>query len=255
MNRLLALRDELGPDGRFRLADGDPRATHLDEVLKPAAGARLRAGVVGGRRGEAEVIGRDGEGWSLRFRALEEAEAPGPWTLLLALPRPQTLRKVLLAAPQLGVGELLLVGAARTEKSYFHSPLLSEGEWRRQLRAGMEQAGTVRQPRVLVFRRLHELLALGLERWLPADAPRLLPHPGGGDGLESLLGGAPVERAALAVGPEGGWQEGERRALEGLGFRPVDLGERILRVETAVDWLCAQLDLLARVARTRNRTA
>jgi 16S rRNA (uracil1498-N3)-methyltransferase len=37
----------------------------------------------------------------------------------------------------------------------------------------------------------------------------------------------------LAVGPEGGWTEGEVEQALAAGFRPVTLGERILRAETA----------------------
>jgi len=251
MNRLLAFRGELEADGTLRLPPDDPRALHLAATRRPAPGDRLRAGVVNGWRAEAEVLAGGAAGWTLRLAPVAAPAPPARWTLLLALPRPQTLRKVLLAAPQLGVARLLLVGAARTEKSYFHSPLLSEGEWRRQLLAGLAQAGGVRLPEVLLFERLHRLLEEGLERWLPAAGPRLLPHPGAAAGPESLAG-EPLPAAALAVGPEGGWREGELAAFAARGFRPVDLGPRILRVETAVDCLCAQLELLARWSSERT---
>lgn len=252
MNRLLVQRAEIAPDGRFRLAADDPRARHLAEVLKAEPGARLKAGVVNGLPGEADVLEREGGAWTLRFTPGEGEDPPARWTLLLAMPRPQTLRKVLLAVPQLGVSRLLLVGAARTERSYFHSPLLAGGEWRRHLRAGMEQAGVVAQPTVLLFERLHRLLQDGVDRWLPEKALRLLPHPGSQEGID-VLAGEPLDEAVVAVGPEGGWQDGELRALVGCGFRPLHLGPRILRVETAVHCLCAQLDLLARLSRTRTQ--
>jgi len=37
----------------------------------------------------------------------------------------------------------------------------------------------------------------------------------------------------LLVGPEGGFDEGEESAALSVGFRPVSLGPRILRTETA----------------------
>jgi 16S rRNA (uracil1498-N3)-methyltransferase len=246
MNRLLLVRGEVDAAGHCFLPGEDPRARHLDEVLRPQPGTRLRAGLINGPRGEVEVEGRSGEGWRLRFLGGGESDPPAPWTLLLALPRPQTLRKVLALAAPLGLRRLLLVGAARTEKAFYHSPLLAGGEWRRHLRSGMEQAGVVQQPQVLLFGPLHRLLEVGLETWLPAEGPRLLPHPGGGRGLEALAGCVP-RGASLAVGPEGGWLPGEVTAFEARGFRQVDLGPRILRVETAVCHLCAQLELLARL--------
>jgi 16S rRNA (uracil1498-N3)-methyltransferase len=45
--------------------------------------------------------------------------------------------------------------------------------------------------------------------------------------------GAPVD-VALAVGPEGGWTDEERALLEAHGARPLRLGGRVLRAETAV---------------------
>jgi 16S rRNA (uracil1498-N3)-methyltransferase len=48
---------------------------------------------------------------------------------------------------------------------------------------------------------------------------------------------APVERgpasAALVVGPEGGWTDAERKFLIKSGARPLALGGRVLRAETA----------------------
>jgi 16S rRNA (uracil1498-N3)-methyltransferase len=51
--------------------------------------------------------------------------------------------------------------------------------------------------------------------------------------LLSALTGAPPEAVTLLVGPEGGFTDGEVRRAADAGFRPVSLGRRRLRTETA----------------------
>jgi 16S rRNA (uracil1498-N3)-methyltransferase len=57
---------------------------------------------------------------------------------------------------------------------------------------------------------------------------RILAHPGGSS--ESWPSAVDV---ALAVGPEGGFTQDELDSANAAGWKLVDLGPRILRVETA----------------------
>lgn len=65
---------------------------------------------------------------------------------------------------------------------------------------------------------------------------RLLPyeHEAGMEGSrQALLGIAPGQDIAVFIGPEGGFDEGEIELALERGVRPVSLGKRILRTETA----------------------
>jgi 16S rRNA (uracil1498-N3)-methyltransferase len=72
-------------------------------------------------------------------------------------------------------------------------------------------------------------------------ATRVVAHPWRGEGAAR-----PVVRqaadVALAVGPEGGFTEEEIEAAESAGWQTLDLGPRILRVETAALVLAAWPD-------------
>ncbi len=245
MNLLLYRRREV-VDGHLVLLPGDRRLLHLEEILQARAGLRIRVGEAHGSCHWATLMDDPAPMRPLRLRLDEAWQAPAPLecrrVLLLALPRPPVLRRILELAPQWHLHRLILLRSARVEKSYFHSPLLSKGEWRRHLEAGMEQARHTREPQVALFERFKPFVEDCLEEWLPAGATRLLPHPGPWPGVAGL----PQDAAGswvVAVGPEGGWVEAEVEAWRRHHFQPLSLGKAILRVEPAIHRLVAQLDL------------
>ena len=242
MNLILLRDDELeGPDRAVLRGD---RARHLIEVLGCEAGRRLRIGRPDGPKGWAvveEVLGDDAE-VRLEFE-LEGSIPPRPNVdLVIALPRPKVLRRLLEHIATLGVSRVLVTNAARVEKSYFQSALLEEGTFREHLLKGLEQAGCTRVPRLQLFDRFRPFVEDHLDSLL-GDARRLVAHPR----AEKTLSGQDFqtnERVAVAIGPEGGWQDFELDLLAGEGFEAVSMGERVLRVETACTAVLAQLSVL-----------
>ncbi|MCP3957896.1 MAG: 16S rRNA (uracil(1498)-N(3))-methyltransferase [bacterium] len=239
MNLLLVERGEIGEDGTVRI--GGRRAEHIRKVLRAEAGQTLRAGVIGGGACEAKVTSIDAEGVTLAL-AVEDAAPPEPWIdLIVGLPRPAVLHRVLQTVAAMGVGRLDLTNAWRVEKSFFHSPALREEAIRKHLLLGAEQGMTTRLPEVRLRPLLVPFVGELAER---ADPPcRLLAHPGAAEPLEAALENGCVQ---VAIGPEGGWIDREIETLEQAGFRPVTLGPWILRVETAVTAALAQVELARR---------
>jgi RsmE family RNA methyltransferase len=168
----------------------------------------------------------------LRCAALNEAPPPrANVSLILAIPRPKQLKRVIPAVASLGVDRVMLVNAARVEKSYFDSKVLNDAFLDELVRLGLEQACDTVKPVIELRERLKPFVEDELNAWLPSGATRLLPHPTGAAALK------PVDRSqhvALAIGPDGGWVPYEVELFQSAGFTPVSLGRRVLRGEVAV---------------------
>ncbi len=159
-----------------------------------------------------------------------------PLTLILALPRPKVLNRVLRSVGALGVPRVILLNCFRVEKSYWSSPALHPGSLREQLILGLEQARDTVLPEVVV----RPLFKPFVEDELPAVIKGTLPlvaHPTAASPCPREIGGA----ATLAVGPEGGFIPYEIDKLVSSGFMPVQIGGRILSVETAIPALISRL--------------
>lgn len=216
---------------------GGRRAKHVYEVHRAREGDTLRAGVVGGRVGEALV--RRATPDAVELALTLDADPPPPLAidLVVALPRPKFLLRVLQAASSLGVKRVVVVNAARVEKSFFGSPSLEPEAIREHCLLGLEQARDTVLPEVLVRERFRPFV----EDEAPAlwsGAKKLVAHPTAPRGNFPKLSG---ERAVVAIGPEGGWVPFEVELLAKAGFEPFTLGERILRVDVAVTYALAKL--------------
>jgi len=242
VNLLLVDPAELASDGTCTLRDR--RALHLRTVLGAGVGERVRAGVVGGGIGSAELLADDGTAITLRLAVTEPAPAPLPIELVLAVPRPKVLTRVVEAAAAFGVARIELTNAWRVDKSYLRSPRLAPDALALAARLGAEQGATTHLPTIAVH---HRLMALLDARWPGPPAVKLVAHPGAPP-IETAVprGAGPI---ALAIGPEGGWIAREVDTFVERGFSPVSLGAQILRVETAVAAALGQLLLLRRSAR------
>ncbi|MDT8440939.1 MAG: 16S rRNA (uracil(1498)-N(3))-methyltransferase [Desulfuromonadales bacterium] len=227
-------------DGDFVAADRvvlrGRRLQHIRDVLRAETGQSLRVGRLNGSLGTAGVVSFAAEQVELRVVLDQPPPAPQPLTLLLALPRPKVLKRILQAVAGLGVKQVVLLNSWRVDKSYWQSPLLTPAALRAQLLLGLEQGRDTVLPEVLsrprfkpfVEDELPQLLA-GHTGYL-ADPGATVPCPAAASG--PLL---------LAVGPEGGFIPYEVDLLTAAGLQPVHLGARALRVETAVAALLGRL--------------
>jgi RsmE family RNA methyltransferase len=233
MNLILVREEELAPGNLVTL--GGERARHIQRVLHAGPGTTVRVGLLDGPLGTATVVRVEGEHVVLACVFAGELPAPPRIDLLLALPRPKVLARLWSQLAALGVGRVVLVNAAKVERCYFDSHVLSPASFTPRLLEGLQQARDTRLPEVLVRRRFRPFVEDELDALFPAG-PRLVADPGGerriGDCLPASGGEAPAP-VLLAVGPEGGWVPFELGLLRARGFESVGLGQRTLRTDTA----------------------
>ena len=235
MNRILFNAEELDADGRATF--GGVRAEHVLTVLHGEVGQTLKTGVVDGLIGTGVIERIEGE--MVTVKCVHDREVPPPWIdLILAPPRPRAMKRLLPQLATLGVGRIVLVGAEKVEKDFWGATLLKEENWRPLFVDGLMQAGTGVMPTLELRRGFRRFLRDELDEMFPT-ANRIVAHPyedGCGESAE-----VPSGRPLLAIGPEGGWTDGEVELLEGRGFRRLSLGPRILRTDTATVAALARL--------------
>ncbi|CAD5375377.1 Ribosomal RNA small subunit methyltransferase E [Pseudomonas sp. OF001] len=213
------------------------RLKHLHEVHRAESGDALRVGRLGGLMGEGRILRLDAEAAEIAVESLEQnPPAKLPVTLLLALPRPKMLKRTLQTVASMGVAHLVLLNSYRVEKSFWQTPFLESEAIREQLILGLEQARDTVLPEVTIEKRFKPFVEDRLPQ-LAAGSLGLVGHPGDFPACPRAVDGA----VTLAIGPEGGWIPYEVDKLQAAGLAPVQLGERILRVETAVPVLLARL--------------
>ena len=233
MNLILLFDDDFLDGSRVRLTGR--RLEHVTNIHRAKVGESLAVGELNGRIGRGVIARLDD---ALELNVAFDAGPPPklPLTLVLALPRPKVLNRVIAGATSLGVRRLVLINAWRVEKSYWKSPRLSEENLFLQRLLGLEQARDTVVPSI----ELHRLFRPFVEEELPSIAEqtlRLIAHPHTTNELPRGVN-KPV---TLVIGPEGGFIEQELASLERAGFTPASLGPRILRTETAVAAVVARL--------------
>ncbi len=218
-----------------RVVINDKRLTHIRTVLKADTGDSLKLGLCGGNRGYG-IITTIGQDEVILDVVLNEAPpSRHSFDIVLALPRPKMLRRILRTVAEFGVKNLHLINSARVEKSYWQSPLLRPEKINAALISGMERSCDTLITNVV----LHQRFRPFIEDQLPAlckDRPCLLADK---NATVSVTDNDALS-AVVMIGPEGGFVPFEIQLATSLIAKPIHLGERTLSVDTAVTTVLAQ---------------
>jgi len=212
------------------------RLKHLRQVHRANSGDILRVGEIDGLMGKGEILEINDALATLSISLDQSPPKKLPLRLVLALPRPKMLRRILRTIAEMGVAELHLINSYRVEKSYWQSPVLKPDTSREYLLRGLEQSRDTQVPRV----HHHHAFKPFVEDSLPGMVRAgyaLLAHPGEHSPCPRHISGETL----LVIGPEGGFIPYEVDKLQSAGCNVVSLGPRILRVENAVTSLLGRL--------------
>ena len=208
---------------------------HLNQHLQLKAGDTLKVGVRDGQRYLTEVQSITAQQIMLRPIQAENVPNKVPVHLILALPRPKVLRRMIMDAVTLGVERISLIHSYRVDKSYWQSPFLQQLD--DYVTLGLEQAGDTIVPEIQLYKRFKPFVEDVLPTLISEQRPAYVAHPY----AEQSMPHAIAHGCNLIVGPEGGFIPYEIELLKKNGCQAMSLGNRILRTETAVSNILGRL--------------
>ena len=244
---------------------------HIKNVLKRGINNSIKIGQLGGNLGVARIAHMTDTTITLDKVTLTQPPPPKLGvSVILALPRPKVLRRLIIDMTALGVNDIILVNSHRSQKSYWQSPLLKRVP--EFIQEGLQQAVDTIAPNVYFKKRLRPFVeddlsgmiaqfngqsgrqclfkSSQLGKALPTQMSSLvtrhfyptamIAHPYADNELVNLLVSLHTHDNALkpyvlAIGAEGGWTDFEVALFVQYGFVAMRHGQRILRTEAVVN--------------------
>jgi 16S rRNA (uracil1498-N3)-methyltransferase len=216
-----------------------PEAHHLLHVMRGSVGDRVTLFDGSGAEFAAEITKCARAEVELRILDRREVNRELPFDLIVGVSLPKGDRQKWLVEKLTELGVTQLVPLV-TERGVAQPTAGALDRLRRSVIEAAKQCGRNRLMTIAEPQDWTAFLAHG------SDSPsqRLVAHFGGTPLADSITSTA--IRTQLAIGPEGGRTDEEAAAAVAAGWRIVDLGPRILRVETAAVALAAVVAASAR---------
>ncbi|MDO3385091.1 16S rRNA (uracil(1498)-N(3))-methyltransferase [Gilvimarinus sp. SDUM040013] len=208
------------------------RVKHILGVHRADVGDTLKVGLVNDKVGEGTITAIKDCSVTLSVALTSPPPIPSNVRLILALPRPPMLKRILQTISTLGIKELVLLQSSRVDKSYWQTPQLNELKIREELILGLEQARDTVLPQISFAKRFRPFVEDSLIDFVGTEQG-FVAHPYARQSSPHNIEAPCV----IAIGPEGGFLDKEVDEFSRRGFTGISLGERILRVETAVTYL------------------
>lgn len=208
---------------------------HLHKHLEIKLGDTLKVGIREGQRYLTEVVEVTEQAVKLKPIQIEPVPEKLPVTLIVAMPRPKVLRRLIMDSVTLGVEKIILLHSYRVDKSYWQTPFLQQLD--QYVTLGLEQAGDTIAPQIEIYKRFKPFVEDVLPSLITADCPAYVAHPY----ADMKMPFAIDHPCTIVIGPEGGFIPYEVDLLIKNGCRAVSLGNRIIRTETVIPYVLGRL--------------
>lgn len=221
----------------------DEKDTHyLRDVLRVKVGAELKCTAPGGSVWRGIVSRFDSAGCTLElFPAGTDAEKYAckgsldtQVVLYQSLIKGKNMDLVIRQAVEAGVAKVVPVETEYSQIRLKDFKNEKPERWQRIIKEAMQQSGTSIQTAVETMIKVEDIPPVS------SDETALFFHQSPLDkkSIHQYLDGN-FKKVSLFVGPEGGLSQKDIEILESKGFKPVYLGENILRAETAALYAAA----------------
>lgn len=240
MNLIILTSNDIISQDLYKLTD--ERFIHIKNILKAQLNDLIEIGLLNDSVGKAKIEKISDDEIILKIVSHKKRNDYTPHlNLICALPRPQTLKKVLGTCASMGVEHLYLIRSEKVEKSYFYSPLLEEKNYTKYLIEGLSQGKRTILPKMSIHTRFKKFFE---DEFINSESQiNLLAHPDTKNFLNKVQI-TDFRKIVLAIGPEGGWNDFEINFMEENGFIKYKLSDSVLRVENAVTAAISQVELL-----------
>lgn len=227
-----------------------PEVNHIRNVMRLKPGEEISVSIGGdGKeyRYGIESYTEDSVLCRLRFVKDKEVELPVKILLFQGLPKADKMDLIVQKAVELGAAEIIPVSMERcVVKLDAGKAAKKTARWQTIAESAASQSRRSIIPRILAPMSMKEAVEYAKEQTEVRVIPYELQEDDGSvkQYLESLKEGQSV---SIFIGPEGGFAPGEVELAKEAGIRPISLGRRILRTETAglaiLSWLIYILEI------------
>lgn len=234
--RVFLPADQWPEDDRVELSAKESH--HISHVLRLGLGDALEIFDGQGRVAEARVEAiQPHRPVEVVFQQVEQHTVACPRIQVLqALTKPQRMDLIVQKGVELGVSDIWPMAAVHCVLKLNPAQAAKRvARWQRIAVEAAKQCGAAYLPVIHPVENIDAVLAQIRPDifWVGALHEGAVSLRRAWEDMRHRDAGQPVSDVAFAIGPEGDFSDGEYRQLEQAGARPVGLGPRVLRTETA----------------------